>query len=495
MNKEIVSFNSGEMAPDTDARDDIEKYASGCRHMNNMIPRIYGPAERRPGTAFVAKNYVIQEIEAANYNWRFYMPEGISLLRNNLKVIYGYDGVHISVHEAGDVNNIGGNLWGLKVIGHPFVAGQQVQIVGAGNLWIVQPETTANELVITTVADLSNWTSDGNDRIHLAEDIYPELMFSGRQATDGTYIYYPCYEEAAYDSCVMRYDVDGTVDTSWKVNPTGGWGGDVNYSMGVFIVDDNTNIIIVTDSRITKATLADGTVLWQVVGHGGYWYGFPAVVGNVIYISSLLGDMRRFRVSDGVAMSDLAGFSGCVRDVVGSIDDGIVVGCKEWGTGYIETPDEEKNCNMVIWDLDKEEVRVRVSLTAPSDEQYWVDIYNGYIYTTFKEYNGNNIAKIDFDGNIIAQALTSFPETNQIVSQYWRFDGKFCVVALMHTGQSAVAGNYIEVFDEDLVSEGIIVNTGRTYGATFSYWTKKHPLEIILVNGVLKDVSWYESVI
>jgi len=52
-NVPLLSFNSGELSPQIDARSDVAKYASGCRIMENMIPRIYGGAERRPGTQYI----------------------------------------------------------------------------------------------------------------------------------------------------------------------------------------------------------------------------------------------------------------------------------------------------------------------------------------------------------------------------------------------------------------------------------------------------------
>lgn len=54
----IVTFSGGEYSPQVDARSDVEKYLSGCRHLENMFPRIYGGAERRPGTKYIytAKN-------------------------------------------------------------------------------------------------------------------------------------------------------------------------------------------------------------------------------------------------------------------------------------------------------------------------------------------------------------------------------------------------------------------------------------------------------
>lgn len=59
MNIPILTLNGGEYSPMIDARSDVEKYKSGCRTLENFIPRIYGPIERRPGTKFIhrAKAY------------------------------------------------------------------------------------------------------------------------------------------------------------------------------------------------------------------------------------------------------------------------------------------------------------------------------------------------------------------------------------------------------------------------------------------------------
>ena len=50
----VISFNAGKLTPLIDARSDIEKYSFGCRILDNMIPRIYGAVERRPGTKYIA---------------------------------------------------------------------------------------------------------------------------------------------------------------------------------------------------------------------------------------------------------------------------------------------------------------------------------------------------------------------------------------------------------------------------------------------------------
>lgn len=52
---QVMSFNSGELSPLLDGRSDLEKYYSGSRLLENMIPLPYGPATRRPGTYFVSE--------------------------------------------------------------------------------------------------------------------------------------------------------------------------------------------------------------------------------------------------------------------------------------------------------------------------------------------------------------------------------------------------------------------------------------------------------
>ena len=53
MKTAIVNFNGGEYSPKIDARADTEKHAGGCRKLENMIPSIFGGAEKRPGTEFI----------------------------------------------------------------------------------------------------------------------------------------------------------------------------------------------------------------------------------------------------------------------------------------------------------------------------------------------------------------------------------------------------------------------------------------------------------
>ena len=49
----IINLNGGEYTPKIDTRSDTEKYVSGCRTLQNMIPIIFGGVEKRPGTEFI----------------------------------------------------------------------------------------------------------------------------------------------------------------------------------------------------------------------------------------------------------------------------------------------------------------------------------------------------------------------------------------------------------------------------------------------------------
>ena len=53
MNEAISKLNTGEMSPKCDVRVDLDKYSSGCRHLENMLVTIYGGVEKRPGTEYI----------------------------------------------------------------------------------------------------------------------------------------------------------------------------------------------------------------------------------------------------------------------------------------------------------------------------------------------------------------------------------------------------------------------------------------------------------
>ena len=99
MNEPIISFNSGELSPLLDARSDTNKYSAGCRICENMLPLVYGCAERRPGfeyiygaydnlvvgrvISFIYSNEIAYVIEMSALKNRYYFDGGIVLDDNS----------------------------------------------------------------------------------------------------------------------------------------------------------------------------------------------------------------------------------------------------------------------------------------------------------------------------------------------------------------------------------------------------------------------------
>ena len=50
---QLTNFTAGELSPRLDGRNDLAKYSSGCKTLQNMVIYPHGSAARRPGTTFV----------------------------------------------------------------------------------------------------------------------------------------------------------------------------------------------------------------------------------------------------------------------------------------------------------------------------------------------------------------------------------------------------------------------------------------------------------
>lgn len=52
---QLTNFTGGELSPRLDGRNDLAKYSSGCKTLQNMVVYPHGSSARRPGTTFVAE--------------------------------------------------------------------------------------------------------------------------------------------------------------------------------------------------------------------------------------------------------------------------------------------------------------------------------------------------------------------------------------------------------------------------------------------------------
>lgn len=63
----INRFNSGELSDDVDTRSDIDKYYSGCRTLQNMVPLPEGPIMKMPGSYYIRPTRIDAEGPKPDY--------------------------------------------------------------------------------------------------------------------------------------------------------------------------------------------------------------------------------------------------------------------------------------------------------------------------------------------------------------------------------------------------------------------------------------------
>jgi hypothetical protein len=130
----VLSFNAGELSPQIDARSDIDKYQSGCRTLQNMIPRIYGTAERRPGTKYIDTcNGVSRVIPFVYSNAIAYI-----VLLEDLRMYFYFDGGRVLDAEGR-----------RHLVDTPYLAADlpQIQFKQSNDvMWLVHPDYAPRKL-------------------------------------------------------------------------------------------------------------------------------------------------------------------------------------------------------------------------------------------------------------------------------------------------------------------------------------------------------------
>jgi hypothetical protein len=129
----LTSFNAGELEKTLDGRTDLQKYAQGCKLLENFMPIVQGPLVRRGGSRYVSgtKTQSVRSwirrfefsatqaylIEFGNQYVRFYTLHGVVLSGGPpYEVVSPYDEAHLtnpdgtcalSITQSGDVLYIG----------------------------------------------------------------------------------------------------------------------------------------------------------------------------------------------------------------------------------------------------------------------------------------------------------------------------------------------------------------------------------------------------
>ena len=250
---QLTNFTGGELSPRLDGRNDLAKYSSGCKTLQNMVVYPHGSAARRPGTTFVAEvktssaktrlipfefsttqTYIL---EFGNQYIRFYKDSG-AILESN-KTITGITKANPGVvtstahgYSNGDTVVISG------VVGMTEVNGKRFKVANvAANTFELQTIDGTN----VNTSSYTTYSSGGvANRVYtltttyLTADLF-QLKYA--QSADVMYICHPDYP-------VRKLSRTG--HTSWTIT-------DVDFSDGPYL-DDNITTTTFTMSAHTVGT-------------------------------------------------------------------------------------------------------------------------------------------------------------------------------------------------------------------------------------------------
>lgn len=250
---QLTNFTGGELSPRLDGRNDLAKYASGCKTLQNMIVYPHGSAARRSGTSFVAEVENSAEktrlipfefsttqtyiMEFGNEYIRFYKDDGAILEAN--KTITGITQanpgvVSITAHgySNGDTVVISG------VVGMTQVNGKRFKVAN------VNTDDFELQDIDGVDVDTTSFTAYASGGIanrvyqipttYLTEDLF-QIKYA--QSADVMYLCHPEYS-------VKKLSRTG--HTSWTI-------AEVDFDNGPYL-DENITAVTLSSSQHTVGT-------------------------------------------------------------------------------------------------------------------------------------------------------------------------------------------------------------------------------------------------
>jgi len=241
---QLTNFTGGELSPRLDGRNDLAKYASGCKTLQNMIVYPHGSAARRPGTTFVAEvktssaftrlipfefsttqTYIL---EFGDLYIRFYKDSGAILEAN--KTITGITQANPGVVTSASHGFSNGDTVVISgVVGMTQVNGKRFKVASVATNTFALQDVDGNNVNTTSY---TTYTSGGvANRVYTLTTTYEtadlaDLKFA--QSADVMYICHPDFPPRK---------LSRTGHTSWTIT-------NVDFSNGPFL-----------DHNITTTTL------------------------------------------------------------------------------------------------------------------------------------------------------------------------------------------------------------------------------------------------
>ena len=255
---QLTNFTGGELSPRLDGRNDLAKYASGCKTLQNMIVYPHGSAARRPGTTFVAEvktssaftrlipfefsttqTYIL---EFGDDYIRFYKDSGAILEANKTITAITKANPGVVTATAHGFSN-GDTVVISGVVGMTQVNGKRFKVASVATDTFALQDIDGNNVNTTSY---TTYVSGGvANRVYTLATTYEtadlaELKFA--QSADVMYICHPDY---------VPKKLSRTGHTSWTIT-------DVEFTNGPYL-DDNITAVTLNSSAHTVGTARDLT--------------------------------------------------------------------------------------------------------------------------------------------------------------------------------------------------------------------------------------------
>ena len=247
---QLTNFTGGELSPRLDGRNDLNKYSSGCKTLENMIVYPHGSAARRSGTQFVAE---VKDSAAKTrlIPFEFSTTQTYMLEFGNQYIRFYKDNGQILESDVTISGATQANPVVITATGHSYDNGDEISITGVVGMtelnnkrYLVANKTT-NTFEITDIdgnnidgTGFTAYTSGGvANRVYeistpyLTSELF-DIKFA--QSADVMYITHPNHEVEK---------LSRTGHTSWTL-------ADVDFQYGPF-QDHNTTSTTMTSSHTT----------------------------------------------------------------------------------------------------------------------------------------------------------------------------------------------------------------------------------------------------
>jgi hypothetical protein len=284
---QLTNFTGGELSPRLDGRNDLTKYTSGCKTLENLIVYPHGAAARRPGTSFVA-----EVANSANKTrlipFEFSTTQTYMLEFSNLKIrvfkdsgsVLEADKVITNVTQA-DPAVVTSNSHGYsngdevvitEVVGMTELNGKRFLVAGVTTNTF---ELTNKEGVTTDSTGFTTYVSDGvsNKVFEITTPYTTAQLFDIKfaQSADVMYITHPAHEASK---------LSRTGHTTWSLD-------EISFTNGPFM-DVNTTTTTLTPS---SASVGSRNITASAV---------TGINGGSGFISTDIGRQIHFNAGYGV---------------------------------------------------------------------------------------------------------------------------------------------------------------------------------------------------